>query len=93
MPTSHVRALTKRFPKDHLIRVRVWTPDPFRGQTHRSVQTEGPVPAEVARVLEDVALYFPSLTPNELAQLMFVAGAIRGRAERELDELRAKRKT
>lgn len=92
MPTSHVRALTKRFPKDHLIRVRVWTPDPFRGSSHSSVQVEGPVPKEVARVLKDLALFFPCLTPDELNQLMFVAGAIRGRAEKERAELEAKRK-
>lgn len=70
--TTRELPLTKRYPGEHVARLKLWFPDTFRGKPdHSSVSFAGQIYPELARLI--VALILAKRDPAVLAKLDAIA--------------------
>lgn len=81
--------LTRRFPDDWCHRTRIWRPDKFRGQTHSSIQIEGPLHPDVGEFLETLHTHGRFVDEATIKKLRSVTRSLRSSAKkaRQVEEV------
>lgn len=71
--------ITRQFPKEHLVRCRVWFPRD-EGDGHTSIQVDGPVPATVADAFAAISIHIGRLKADDFEILQGLTKRLKKRA-------------